>query len=901
MEETFLTKKGNIIKVFGFIFLLFLISSNITSSFHNSFLKMQNQDTPFKSKNGTSMYHYSLVDTILINYQITTANSHICLSENDDYYYIAYVGSDGSDNEIFLINNSQGTWSAPINLTKNGVSELFLSMGRLMVEDNGDLLISYVDSIDGDREAYLINNTGGTWGNPVQLTFDTLNNEAGFINRNSSGNLFFIHDYMAGVGQPFKAYKREFSGGLWSPSTWQFDGTVDSTQGLYIMDFEVNQDDKMIVSYGGRWNNMSSRDVFYRTYSDGQWTNEIRATFSETDEFFHETVLDSNDNVIIARMVSDGDYDIYLTDNSGGTWATPFYVTENAVDDWIIDMYESSDGILRVFFVNSSGLFLSNIIYDVIETPEFESLFTWSTSFSINGIENELTLSILPYTDTNDALLKAWQIVPDEGYNFTLGVLFELTNISATFESLGVPQFIQDFVDFFMSEDGSLRCFSSLNILSSLDKDPQDLILDLNDVVEPLLKLILNPKNPISIATSYRWLIEAPIVAQYFDIVRGTNQYQLKIKPSQLENPILSILQMFDVFLRVDFYLLNMKVNETIPIQISLHDLIESAQIFLDIVKLGTKAGRILATSGADIFAWAQAGATAYKLIYKFFFDPPRPVESILNLVFPGQLAHIQSVFDEYEDVLKWMYVSASFLDPPTSRLDLSVFDENGTVLLGFDSETNITTETSPIGFVVGDPHGQFMFLNFSAYSSMNLSILNTDLDESVGFPLNYSVILKEINSNNTWMSEGQLLDGDITSTNITYINATFQLSILKCILIENVHPKLIFQILDGQNKPLELDCFTLYCNNQLINGSISYLGNGTYIIENIPISYNAENTYLLVIQKDHYLMSMVTFKLLPPHGSSSLIIIILVISIFGIVGICLFIFLKRRKPIPST
>jgi len=521
----------------------------------------------------------------------------------------------------------------------------------------------------------------------------------------------------------------------------------------------------------------------------------------------------------------------------------------------------------------------------LVAITNLEIWHSWSKTFKVGKIDNELKISLIKSTEINNAILANLQVIPDEGYNFSIGLLIEVSNFGATLEYLSASQFIKDFRDILLSQDGDLRIFISLNTnFNFANWSLDEFILNFREVVIPLIKLVRNHLNPVSMSSSSRWLIELPIVAQYLDIVRDTNQYQLKIKPSKLKNPILAIFKILDIFVRLDFYILKMNSDNVVPVKISSYDLINTGSFSLDILKLISKTLS---------FNWIQAGASAYKIFYQFIFDPPRIVEIILNKVFPNYLSKIQNIFTKFKSGLRWLFVMASFLDPPTARLDLGVFDINGDIVLGYDEFTDQTIYSNDIGFVVGDENGQFMLLNFSSIQALNFSVMNTNLDKYIDSPLNFTLIIKRSNTNETWISGGYLLDGEKISTVISFVDNRFEIPTLKCRIIENTYPYIKFQVLDVNGYPLEIDSLDLYLNYTLLTINSKYLGNGTYIIENITIFYNENDSFSLVVKKNFYLMSLTEISLTPPNGDGEEVPVIpgypiewTIIMLLGSIGI---------------
>jgi outer membrane protein assembly factor BamB len=323
----------------------------------------------------------------------------------------------------------------------------------------------------------------------------------------------------------------------------------------------------------------------------------------------------------------------------------------------------------------------------VLPPLDLDVLFSWSKIYKFKHITNELKISIIKSTQKNDELLSRWQVIPDENYNFKFGLLIELSNLDSALEFYGAPQFITDLCNkFLLSEDGALRIFLSLNIIKAyVNWTLNKFASNIKTLFLTFIKLGLHPNRKVSLDVAFRWLIDNPIGEKYFHIVRGTNQYQLKLLPSAQKNPIWALLKVLDIFVRGDFYILNINSQNLTPFRISSHEIVKHVKFIIDIWKFVTKCGRVIASAGADVAAWIQGGASAYKIFHQVIFDPPSILESILNRIFPDYSTKIEEIFGEFKKISDWIYLGASFLDPPTSRLDLGVFDSNGKLLLGYN------------------------------------------------------------------------------------------------------------------------------------------------------------------------------------------------------------------------
>ena len=517
---------------------------------------------------------------------------------------------------------------------------------------------------------------------------------------------------------------------------------------------------------------------------------------------------------------------------------------------------------------NSSTYDFSESFALADQPPSLESLLSKTEIYSAFGHSITLNLSLFSSTPHNNDVLNGWNVESDEGYDLKLGIMLEIYNLRSELESLPVPQFLLDYCDLIISDDDAIRFLITANVISGYNKSFDEFSLDVRDIIEALLLIISNPNNKISFPASKRWFFDHPIVKQWFHITKGTNQYELKLK-GLVDNPIMAVLNVLDIFFRIDFQLLTYQGGEVIPARIGSHDLISAASFAFDIIKLCTKAVRIAGTAGADLLAWGQALGTSYRLFHKFIFDPPMILKTILDSVFPGLHDTIYDIFDEMEDISNWIYVGASFLDPPAARLDLALFDNESNLLLGYDPNSNSTIQSSEQGFVVGDQNAQFMLIYNNSNEVYDLKVINSDLDGVDNSHLNYSIILKQIGSNKTFHSEGYLREGESTSTLLQMPTETqpFSVNTLKITLLSNKYPEIQIWISDQNNNSVEIDSIEMYLNGEDISFEFKYEGNGIYMLSDFANSYNENKTFQIIVKKATYFMNLISVNFSPITG----------------------------------
>ena len=563
---------------------------------------------------------------------------------------------------------------------------------------------------------------------------------------------------------------------------------------------------------------------------------------------------------------------------------------------WQYRARDSKDASSEWEEYGSDGNIDFTVNLSIDKPPSLESFLSKTKIFSAFGHSITLNLSLFSNTTHNNEVLSDWNVESDEGYDLKFGIMLEVYNLRNELESLSVPQFILDFYDLIISDDDAIRFLITANVISGYDKNLDEFILDVKDIVEPLLPIIFNPKNKISVPVSARWFFDNPIVEQWFHITKGTNQYDLKLKGSEVDNPIMAVLNVLDIFFRIDFQLLTYQGGEVIPAKIGSHDLISARSFAIDIIKLNTKAVRIAGTAGADLLAWGPALGTSYCLFHEFIFDPPMILKTILDSVFPGLHDTIYDIFDEMEDISNWIYVGASFLDPPAARLDLALFDNESNLLLGYDPNSNSTIQSSEQGFVVGDQNAQFMLIYNNSNEVYDLKVINSDLDGVDNSHLNYSIILKQIGSNKTFHSEGYLREGESTSTLLQMPTATqpFSVNTLEITLLSSKYPIIQIWISDQNNNSVDIDSIEMYLNGEEISFEFTYEGNGIYMLSDFVSSYNENETFQIIVKKDKYFMNLLSINFSPITGEAIedaekfplTITIIVIISIVGGIGI---------------
>lgn len=296
--------------------------------------------------------------------------------------YIAYVGGEGVNSEIYYKTNKSGTFGNPIRLTSNSTAD---SSPDIAVDSNGKIhvvhLTRYYNSASGwNDEVVYRTNVSGSWrsqrltsdsvhqykpsiaasNGKAHIVYGTDNWKAGteeiWYASNSSGNWVYKKITANGYareggaiaqisGRPRIAYTNAMKldgndddeifyakkNDLWNISRITFNSTADGSP-----DIAIDSQGKAHIAFrrGDSTSMGSDYEIFYTTNKSGSW-KETRLTNDSVDEADPSIAINGGKVFVVWSKWDGNDDEIYFRKKGSSGWLAPQQLTNNKVNDMI--------------------------------------------------------------------------------------------------------------------------------------------------------------------------------------------------------------------------------------------------------------------------------------------------------------------------------------------------------------------------------------------------------------------------------------------------------------------------------------------------------------------------------------------------------------------------------------
>jgi uncharacterized delta-60 repeat protein len=632
----------------------------------------------------------------------------------------------------------------------------------------------------------------------------------------------------------------------------------------------TDSQDNVLVAGTSMGSNYDPEYIFTIKY-DSNGIELWKRAYSDVEDGAYDIAIDSLDNIIVTGFTRPGEYPrgydyclikynpqgdlIWSQIHDSGESETAFGVAIDLMDNIVITGH-SFDGSTKNYLIMKYQA-------NMFEMLEVETIFETDLKLT-KAIVNHIVCKFIKPTPENIAILahESIGIVAQEGHMIRGGYLLEITNIKEIMLTHDLPQYVIDFIDFFLSQDDVFRLLLVYNFIDIPEID------DYFTAFVQILSIIKDifDKSKASVPASWRWFYEHDAIKNLFHITRGTNQYQLKLKKRLIPSLLQTVADTLSIFFSGGIYLLNARPDFPRPLPIfTFQDLVWAMNICLDIVSLVTKIGGIIASGSTALWLYLKAGVSFFKFIYELVVDPPEIIDYVVEYFLPDLYTWYQeNIREALEKSMGWMYTIASLMDPLDQRLDIGICDADENILLGYDPITNTTIYNTTWGSYIGDENLQILFLNLTQRPNFNLTIRHTSWGEDLA-PLNYSMTIKQGNITNTYFSVGELLPNTSNTIPVSYIENVLILPIFNVTTLSDTKDMMEFLVLDSENLPITLDIVQVFIDDKLVACNYTYVGEGKYRITWIDTLLQDGCIVHFVFTKFGYLQQTKTIGIFTP------------------------------------
>ena len=329
-------------------------------------------------RNGVWSYPTSLSDSISPHGQ--DASVPRVAMDNNGNAIIVWTQSDGTNIQIFKSEYRNAVWIHPASISDNiSPDGQDADSPQAAMDNSGNAIIVWHQYDGTDLKIFKSEYRGGIWTHPTGLT-DSISPEGSAdgnaavyaqVAMDNNGNAIIVWQ-QAESGSPYKIFKSEYRGGVWTHPSSAADSIGPNPAGggagypQVVMDKNGNA---IIVWYQHDGTNMQ---IFKSEYRGAVWTHPINLADNISPDgslaFDPQVAMDNNGNAIIVWVQSDGaNYQIFKSEYHSNVWTQPINLADNISPDGQ-DAYSA-----RVAMDNNGNVIIIWYQYDGVNYKNFKS------------------------------------------------------------------------------------------------------------------------------------------------------------------------------------------------------------------------------------------------------------------------------------------------------------------------------------------------------------------------------------------------------------------------------------------------------------------------------------------------------------------------------------------------
>ncbi|MCI5071544.1 hypothetical protein MRY82_01200 [bacterium] len=283
--------------------------------------------------------------------------------DNNGNAIVAWIGYDGADDQVFISEYRNGSWTHPAdaddNISPDGQDVYDMEVA---MDDNGNAIIVWEQYNGTDDQIFISEYRNGSWTHPADLNdFISVTGEESDdpeIAMDNNGNAIIVWTQYIETPDVERVYMSEYRNGSWTHPADEDDYiSVTSSDDTYDPTVAMDNDGNAIIVW---YQNDSSEDqqVFMSEYRNGSWDHPSSLSDNISpdgeDVYDVQVAMDNNGNAIIAWDQYDGENDqIFMSEYRNGKWDHPDSINDNIspdsdddTDDPIITMSDSGNAFI---------------------------------------------------------------------------------------------------------------------------------------------------------------------------------------------------------------------------------------------------------------------------------------------------------------------------------------------------------------------------------------------------------------------------------------------------------------------------------------------------------------------------------------------------------------------------
>jgi mRNA-degrading endonuclease HigB of HigAB toxin-antitoxin module len=252
---------------------------------------------------------------------------------------VVWEQEDGSNDQIFMSEYRNGSWSDPADLTDNiSPDGQHARDPQVAMDANGNAIIVWRQNDGSNDQIFMSEYRNGSWSHPADLSDnispDGQTARAPQVAMDSNGNAIII--WRQNDGGNNQIFMSEYRNGSWSHPADLTDNI--SPDGQNALDSQVAMDSGGNAIVVWRQNDGSNEQIFKSEYRNGSWSHPADLTDSISpdgqDADDPQVAMDSNGNAIVVWEQNDGgNYQTFMSEYRNDSWSHPADLTDNISPD----------------------------------------------------------------------------------------------------------------------------------------------------------------------------------------------------------------------------------------------------------------------------------------------------------------------------------------------------------------------------------------------------------------------------------------------------------------------------------------------------------------------------------------------------------------------------------------
>ncbi|MHA1835734.1 MAG: hypothetical protein ACTSYQ_02215 [Candidatus Odinarchaeia archaeon] len=313
----------------------------------------------------------------------TSGSSRAVVADTDNNLHVVVYGSyKASDNtgynfNIYYLSNRSGFWKV-VNISGVDNSSRPQKWPVIALDSNGNLHVVWSGFVDGQYDLYYVNNTGGGWSTPHQITYTSDINETYPSIAIDPYDILHVATIASNESTCYLEYTAKNSSGYWSPPVNITDPNMFNriSEGLSVC---ADTAGNVYVAFSGATSSVV--DVFFVNGSKGVWGAPLNVSSNAaTYDAYPSIAVDSKGVVHIVwgsgvgywpwlgsvkyANISAGNLSSLLSISGTGYWGfhTSIFIDLNDKVHIAFSQRISATGANEIYYVNSTfGVFTSPV------------------------------------------------------------------------------------------------------------------------------------------------------------------------------------------------------------------------------------------------------------------------------------------------------------------------------------------------------------------------------------------------------------------------------------------------------------------------------------------------------------------------------------------------------------